>query len=526
MLVSVMTRAYASDTSAHPIHFRYIEQRVRRIMDELKKVDAKQHKVVAELTLTFQSAIDLCNKCGKKMYMRRLLSHTSDAEKFTRIRERLNEASQDLQLGLALDQHEWGAAQTKDHDAAMQMLADIQSNVGELREDSVEVKAILADVLLHVKGHKAAQATAGALPRQLWEIYPEEISYDQNKKGFPFKLGSGAVGAVYRGRFRGTTVAIKQIDVQSDARRDVVRNEVAVMIKLNHPCIVTLLGASIGPEDAELVLELMRCTLTKALYTKAEGVVLDATTKMRITTDVAGGLAYLHDMNVVHRDLKPDNVLLCQRLRAKISDFGLAKTRNTSSTTLVVGAGGTVPYMAPELLTQGGQGKKEVDLYSMAVTINELYSGQPPFHGEHAERIKALVAKGERPPLSRQLPPHLTELVKAGFAPTKDYPDPASRPPALTIYATLLSGRVMAPAPPAPSPRPATRPASRTTAPSPAEALAHFESQFGKGLGAFVNKEGVLVLSSKVDTPAKLAAVCMVIASNAGDRAWQSGTLL
>lgn len=142
-------------------------------------------------------------------------------------------------------------------------------------------------------------------------------------------IGQGGCGSVYQGQWQGTNVAIKVLNsanlMTSEIATDFMQ-EIAIMLELKAPQIIRIFGAVLTPYQA-IVMEFMpNGDLHKVLVRERD---LDWSRKYQIASDVAYGIKYLHDRNIEHRDLKSLNVLLNEHYQAKISDFGLAKIKNT-----------------------------------------------------------------------------------------------------------------------------------------------------------------------------------------------------
>ena len=128
--------------------------------------------------------------------------------------------------------------------------------------------------------------------------------------------------------------------------------------------------------------------------------------KLRLAQEIASGLAYLHSMKIVHRDLKSDNILLDEDgLHAKVSDLGLAKARSGGSVYALKSVTGTLMYMAPEVLRKESYGSA-VDVYGFALVVFELYARRRPYTSAQASSKKrlraAVVERGERPVLTAE----------------------------------------------------------------------------------------------------------------------------
>ncbi|KAG2441706.1 hypothetical protein HXX76_003322 [Chlamydomonas incerta] len=218
--------------------------------------------------------------------------------------------------------------------------------------------------------------------------------------------------------------------------------EVEVLGRCRHPNVVRLLAACVTPPRLCLVMELMETSLERMLYSGGpDRPLLPLDTVLDIALDVAQGLSYLHP-TIVHRDLKPGNVLVNlnggKRLLAKLSDFGLSRIQRTVVETEHPEAG-TPGYMAPELFdVDNFSVSHKVDVYSYAILLWSMLSGQEPWKDltvvQMAYRVAVL---HERPPFdalpSERRPPKLTRLITSCWD-----PEPERRPAAAEIVKHLM----------------------------------------------------------------------------------------
>ncbi|MEW5311355.1 MAG: hypothetical protein WDW38_003076 [Sanguina aurantia] len=209
-------------------------------------------------------------------------------------------------------------------------------------------------------------------------------------------LGSGAFGSVYKGVFAGQDVAVKMISphlMESPmAHKDLhaFQQELAILSRLSHPNIVQLFGGCMQPPRAFLVMQLMERDLHSLIHQGGREMPLHQI--LAIAVDVARGLAYLHP-SIVHRDLKPANILLDREGTAKISDFGLARSKYKSYISTKQPDAGSVAYMAPECYDPniGGLNAK-CDVYSFGVLLWELVTQEHPWANEQDVAIIYKVA--------------------------------------------------------------------------------------------------------------------------------------
>ncbi|KAI9914930.1 hypothetical protein PsorP6_007967 [Peronosclerospora sorghi] len=260
-------------------------------------------------------------------------------------------------------------------------------------------------------------------------------------------ISRGGFGLVCIGHYRGRAVAVKTMrpaapDVARDHVRQFVR-EIALMAQLAHPRIVEFLGACwTAPDDLACVTEFMeRGDLRQVTQRwKRRGDVLTWTQhKASIALQIAQALVYLHGLApcVIHRDLKAKNVMLNANMDAKVSDFGIARSRyGDGRDDHMTGGVGTSFWIAPEVLV-GHEYDERADIYSYGVVLAELDTEDYPYWNaahpaqgrteEHA--ILRRVARGtQRPTFASTCPPAILELAAQCLQ-----TEPADRPSALDI---------------------------------------------------------------------------------------------
>ncbi|XP_028550366.1 probable leucine-rich repeat receptor-like serine/threonine-protein kinase At3g14840 isoform X4 [Dendrobium catenatum] len=195
------------------------------------------------------------------------------------------------------------------------------------------------------------------------------------------KIGEGGFGSVYRGLLSdGTMIAVKQLSSKSTQGNREFLNEIGMISALQYPNLVRLYGCCVEENQLLLVYEyLENNSLANALFGPEKyELKLDWLTRQKICVGIARGLAYLHEesmLRIVHRDIKPTNVLLDRELNPKISDFGLAKLNENEHTHISTRVAGTMGYMAPEYATRGYLTLK-ADVYSFGIVALEIITGK------------------------------------------------------------------------------------------------------------------------------------------------------
>ena len=202
------------------------------------------------------------------------------------------------------------------------------------------------------------------------------------------RRGLGTFGEVYQAEDRRShhPVAVKLLKTPLTHREDLKAflNE-ARTFRLHHPHIVPLLDFGLSEHDLPfLVMEYVAGGTLRDHYPKGSKVPLDVV--VDLTSQLASALQYAHDQHLVHRDVKPENMLCRSDGTVLLSDFGIASVAHASSSRSVYeGVGGTLPYMAPEQIE--GKPRRESDQYALAVVVYEWLAGARPFQGTAPELI-------------------------------------------------------------------------------------------------------------------------------------------
>ena len=217
-----------------------------------------------------------------------------------------------------------------------------------------------------------------------------------------------------------------------DEYRSRLAREARVAKAVKHRRLVEIIAADEAADRPFLVLEYVSGgSLADRL--RYEPLPVDVT--LRLVAQVAAGLGALHGAGLVHRDVKPSNILLREDGSAALTDFGLAKGAAYTVLTRPGQVLGTLDYLAPELV-RGGDATPATDIYALGCVTYECLAGQPPFADRSLFGVGTahLEEEPEPPPVQ----PDLAWAVGTALA-----KDPASRPPTATAYAHLLRAAVV-----------------------------------------------------------------------------------
>lgn len=286
------------------------------------------------------------------------------------------------------------------------------------------------------------------------------------------RLGVGGMAEVYRAiqTSLGREVALKVLTpslVEDETFLKRFENEARTLASLDHPNILPIYDFDRADGVAFLTMPIVRGGSLKDLLDRGR---LDVPTTWRYLQQITDALQHAHDAGIVHRDLKPANVMLHSDGRALLADFGLARTGGGNLALTTVGfTVGTPGYMAPEQ-AMGRELDRRADIYSLAVMVFEMLTGETPYHGTTPMELVVQTISGPIPKATERnerLPDELDAVLARGLA-----KDPKERPESAKVFLGMLGrvpiGRTAAPAPTASGAPPV---ATLTPPPAPAAPL-------------------------------------------------------
>ena len=219
------------------------------------------------------------------------------------------------------------------------------------------------------------------------------------------KLGEGGMGVVYKAedlklhRFVALKFLPPHVSDDEATRRFV--NEAHAVSALDHPNICAIYEIDQTPEGQMFIV--MPCYEGASLQEMIKRGPLALDEAVGIASQIAKGLAKAHERGIVHRDVKPGNILVTTDGLAKIVDFGLAKLATQARLTRLGTTVGTIMYMSPEQAS-GKEADERSDIWSLGVVLYEMVTGRPPFEGEHEQAIIYSILNQTPEPVDRLLP--------------------------------------------------------------------------------------------------------------------------
>ncbi|KAF3573938.1 hypothetical protein F2Q69_00061075, partial [Brassica cretica] len=195
-------------------------------------------------------------------------------------------------------------------------------------------------------------------------------------------LGQGGQGTVYKGMLvDGRTVAVKKSQVVDEDKLEEFINEIVILSQVNHRHVIKLLGCCLETEVPILVYEFIpNGNLFQHIHEESDDYTMIWGVRLRIAVDIAGAISYLHSAAcspVYHRDVKSTNIMLDEKYRANVSDFGTSRSVTVDHTHWTTVISGTVGYVDPEYYSSSQYTDKS-DVYSFGVILVEFITGEKP----------------------------------------------------------------------------------------------------------------------------------------------------
>ena len=277
-------------------------------------------------------------------------------------------------------------------------------------------------VAADIKGAAPRMSSSTTLPRR---TTPKTLIGPYEVVGKP--LGRGGMATVYRVQDdRGRQFAVKEFLPTLAADRDLARRfrqEFAILSQLSHPNLVKVLELFEANGTLNIRMEYLDAMSLKDVLRQTKPIPMMAA--MAVGSRVAGALAYAHEKGILHRDVKPDNILLTAQGKVKLADFGVARAGHGAGTRAGAVVG-TPAYLGPEQLSGRLDLTASADLYSLGVVLYEMLEGRLPFPaGRAAGLVEMVTQRSTKPPRApaRIADAQVKNLVLACLS-----PDPNARP--------------------------------------------------------------------------------------------------
>ncbi|KAI8014052.1 Calmodulin-binding receptor-like cytoplasmic kinase 1 [Camellia lanceoleosa] len=226
----------------------------------------------------------------------------------------------------------------------------------------------------------ATNGQVGTVAFSIEEIYKATDNFSTANK-----LGEGSFGTVYKGKLKdGSFVAIKRAKKDMHEKRSFTefKNEILTLSKIEHLNLVRLFGYLEHGDERIIVVEYIANGTLREHLDGTRGNKLEISERLDIAIDVAHAVTYLHmymDLPIIHRDIKASNILITEKLRAKVADFGFARlaVEDPEATHISTQVKGTVGYLDPEYI-KTNQLTEKSDVYSFGIVLVELITGRYP----------------------------------------------------------------------------------------------------------------------------------------------------
>lgn len=249
----------------------------------------------------------------------------------------------------------------------------------------------------------------------VWEIDTRQLKFEN-------KVGSGSFGDLYRGTYCSQEVAIKVLRPEriNEEMLKEFSQEVYIMRKVRHKNVVQFIGACTKPPNLCIVTEFMSRGSVYDFLHKQRGV-FNLPSLLKVAINISRGMNYLHQNNIIHRDLKTANLLMDENMVVKVADFGVARVQTQSG--VMTAETGTYRWMAPEVIEHKPYDHK-ADVFSFGIALWELLTGEIPYSSmTPLQAAVGVVQKRQRPTIPKNVHPVLAELLERCWR-----HDPTKRP--------------------------------------------------------------------------------------------------
>ncbi|HRC74344.1 MAG TPA: protein kinase, partial [Kouleothrix sp.] len=252
------------------------------------------------------------------------------------------------------------------------------------------------------------------------------------------KIGEGGMARVYRGRDLRLSRAVAVKVLHSHYASDTgflqrFHHEAQAVANLRHPNIVDVYDVGQDGDMHYIVMEYVPGSDLKALIVREAPLPVERA--VSIAEAVARGLDAAHRLGMIHRDIKPQNIIIGEAGQVKITDFGIAKSTMSTAMTETGVTFGTADYISPEQ-ARGQPATPQSDIYSLGVTLYEMLTGRLPFTGDSSIAVAMQHVSAEPPPprmYNSRIPPQLEAIVLRALN-----KDPSRRPHSAREFANLL----------------------------------------------------------------------------------------
>ncbi|XWS45615.1 hypothetical protein CRYUN_Cryun15aG0151700 [Craigia yunnanensis] len=294
----------------------------------------------------------------------------------------------------------------------------LEKEILKSKEQSYSRKSSISTMTEHIKEGVISLPDCVEIPTDgtdVWEIDARQLKIEN-------KIASGSFGDLYRGTYCSQEVAIKVLKPEqvTDEMLREFSQEVYIMRKIRHKNVVQFIGACTRAPNLCIVTEFMaRGSIYDYLH-KQRGV-FKLPSLLKVAIDVSKGMNYLHQNNIIHRDLKTANLLMDENQVVKVADFGVARVQSQSG--VMTAETGTYRWMAPEVIEHKPYDHK-ADVFSFGIALWELLTGELPYAFlTPLQAAVGVVQKSLRPTIPKHTHPRLGELLERCWL-----QDPTQRP--------------------------------------------------------------------------------------------------